>query len=295
MKVLIACEFSGIVRDAFILRGHDAISCDLLPSERPGPHIQGDVIELLQALKIIQNHTVKNPCAKQTTVAVVIKEGNFWVGDNGCNNPQNTCPRSDYPTGHGYEMCHTICDQEHHAEINACLNARQNTEGANLYLAGHTYICDDCLEFMKFCGIQKSYIVPLGFDMMIAFPPCTHLAVSGARWFKAKQAEQAEALLFVRRLMDVNIERICIENPISIISSHIRKPDQIIQPWLFGHGETKATCLWLKNLPLVQPTNIVDGREHRIHKMPPSEYRSRERSRTYTGIAEAMAVQWGSL
>jgi len=181
MNVLIACEFSGIVREAFKAKGHDALSCDLLPSEIPGNHYQGDVRDII---------------------------------DN-------------------------------------------------------------------------------GFDLMIAHPPCTHLAVSGARWFKDKKVEQKEALDFVRFLMDANIPKIAIENPISIISSHIRKPDQIIQPWQFGHGETKKTCLWLKNLPLLQPTNIVDGRKDRIHKLPPSETRWKERSRTYKGIAQAMADQWG--
>lgn len=132
------------------------------------------------------------------------------------------------------------------------------------------------------------------FDLAICHPPCTHLAVSGARWFKDKKNEQAEALDFVRFLMDLPIPKIAIENPISIISSKIRKPDQIIQPWQFGHGETKSTCLWLKNLPQLQPTDIVDGREARIHKMAPSPDRWKERSRTYKGVAEAMATQWGS-
>jgi hypothetical protein len=181
MKVLVACEFSGIVRDAFIARGHGAMSCDLLPSESPGPHYQGDVRDILY---------------------------------------------------------------------------------------------DD-------------------FDLMIAHPPCTHLAVSGARWFNDKIEEQKEALEFVRLLMNAPINKICIENPISIISSKIRRPDQIIQPWQFGHGETKATCLWLKNLPKLEPTDIVDGRENRIHKMPRSEERWKNRSRTYGGIAAAMATQWG--
>lgn len=130
-------------------------------------------------------------------------------------------------------------------------------------------------------------------DLMIAHPPCTHLAVSGARWFKDKKLEQAQALEFVRALLNAPIEKIALENPISIISSKVRKPDQIIQPWQFGHGETKATCLWLKNLPKLEPTNIVEGRETRIHKMPPSEDRARLRSITYQGIAEAMADQWG--
>jgi hypothetical protein len=132
-------------------------------------------------------------------------------------------------------------------------------------------------------------------DLGIFHPPCTHLAVSGARWFKDKKVEQAEALEFVRLLLNAPIERIALENPISIISSHIRKPDQIIQPWQFGHGETKATCLWLKNLPKLRPTNIVEGREQRIWKMPPGENRWKERSRTFEGIAQAMANQWGNL
>jgi site-specific DNA-cytosine methylase len=181
MKILIACEFSGIVRDAFIAKGHDAISCDLLPTEKPGPHFQGDVFDII-------------------------------------NN---------------------------------------------------------------------------GFDMMICHPPCTHLAVSGARWFKDKIKEQEEALEFVRLLMNAPIEMICLENPISIISTRIRKPDQIIQPWMFGHGETKATCLWLKNLPILQPTNIVEGREQRIWKLTPGPNRWKDRSRTMEGIAAAMAEQWG--
>lgn len=130
------------------------------------------------------------------------------------------------------------------------------------------------------------------FDLAICHPPCTHLAVSGARWFKDKQEEQKEALEFVRWLMELPIERIAIENPISIISSKIRKPDQIIQPWQFGHGETKATCLWLKNLPLLQPTNIVEGREAKVHRMSPGPDRWKERSRTYKGIGEAFADQW---
>ena len=180
MRILIACEYSGTVRDAFRARGHDAMSCDLLPTERPGPHYQGSVVDIL----------------------------------------------------------------------------------------------DD------------------GWDMMIAHPPCTHLAVSGARWWKDKRAEQAEALDFVRDLMAAPIPRIAIENPVSIISTAIRKPDQIVQPWQFGHGETKATCLWLKGLPKLVPTDIVDGREARIHKMSPSPDRWKERSRTYQGIADAMAAQW---
>lgn len=180
MNIIVACEFSGIVRDAFTERGHNAISCDFLPTERPGPHIMDDIrnVDLSQ------------------------------------------------------------------------------------------------------------------FDLMIAHPPCTYLAVSGARWFKYRQQEQLEALEFVKYLLNAPVERIALENPISVISTKVRKPDQIIQPWQFGHGETKATCLWLKNLPPLVPTDIVDGRQPRIHHMSPGPTRSRDRSRTYEGIAKAMADQW---
>lgn len=204
MRVLVACEFSGVVREAFRARGHDAWSCDLLPAEDGSEyHIQGDAITAVHGTPI--------------------KYG--WAP---------------------------------HVGLFATNSSRP-------------------------------------WDMMICHPPCTHLAVSGARWFKEKQAEQAEALEFVRKLMDAPIPRIALENPISIISSRIRKPDQIIQPWQFGHGETKATCLWLKNLPKLVPTNIVDGRTPRVHYASPGPDRWKERSRTMKGIAEAMAEQWGSL
>ena len=157
-------------------------------------------------------------------------------------------------------------------------------DGSEYHINGNVLgVLDDC--FNEY-GRQ--------WDLMIAHPPCTHLAVSGSRWFKDKVKEQAEALEFVRDLMEAPIEHIAIENPISVISSKIRKPDQIIQPWQFGHGETKATCLWLKNLPKLVPTNIVEGREARVHRMPPGPDRWKERSRTFHGIAEAMAQQWGN-
>ena len=130
---------------------------------------------------------------------------------------------------------------------------------------------------------------------MIAFPPCTHLASSGARWFADKKDKQVIALNFVRRLLDAPIYKIALENPIGVISSQIRKPDQIIQPWQFGHGETKATCLWLKELPKLVPTNIVEGRCARVHLEPPGPDRWKNRSRTFQGIADAMADQWGNL
>jgi site-specific DNA-cytosine methylase len=134
-----------------------------------------------------------------------------------------------------------------------------------------------------------------GWDLMIAHPPCTHLASSGARWFKEKQAEQAKAVMFVKWLDSASIKRIAIENPVGVLSTQFRKPDQIIQPWMFGHGETKATCLWLKGLPLLKPTKIVEGRTPRVHFASPGPDRWKERSRTLLGIAEAMAEQWGSL
>jgi hypothetical protein len=132
-------------------------------------------------------------------------------------------------------------------------------------------------------------------DLMIAHPPCTHLATSGARHFHRKRQEQEQALDFVRLLMAAPIPRWCIENPVSVISTAIAPPSQIIQPWQFGHGETKTTCLWLRNLPRLRPTNCVDGREGRVWLMPPSPDRWRERSRTYEGVADAMAEQWGAL
>lgn len=181
MKVLVACEFSGRVRDAFTLRGHDATSCDLIESETPGKHYQGDVFDIINS----------------------------------------------------------------------------------------------------------------GWDLMIAHPPCTNLAVSGARWWKDKHNEQQEDISFFSRLYFADIPKIAIENPVGIMSKVLRKPDQYIQPWQFGHGETKKTGLWLQNLPTLEPTNVVDGREPVVHYMSPGPDRWKNRSRTYQGIADAMAEQWG--
>lgn len=186
MNVLVACEFSGVVRRAFRKRGHNAWSCDLLPSDDNSEyHIQDDV---------------------------------------------------------------------------------------RLHL----------------------HRIDFQYDLIIAHPPCTHLAVSGARYFKEKKADgrQQRAIDFFMYFW-IHAKKVCVENPVSIMSTHFRKPDQIIQPWQFGHGETKATCLWLKGLPKLKPTNIVSGREQRIHKMPPSKDRWKLRSITYQGIADAMAEQWG--
>ena len=164
---------------------------------------------------------------------------------------------------------------------------------------GHEAFSCDILEcsggYPEF-HIQRNLfdVINEDWDMIIAFPPCTDLAVSGARWFKEKIADgrQQRSIDFFMKIANSNCRRIAIENPIGIMSSHYRKPDQIIQPWQFGHGETKATCLWLKGLPLLEPTNIVEGREQRIWKMPPGPDRAKLRSKTYTGIARAMAKQW---
>jgi len=140
-------------------------------------------------------------------------------------------------------------------------------------------------------------ILNQNWDAIIAFPPCTDLCVSGARWFAEKRADgrQQCAINFFMAIANADCHKICIENPIGIMSTHYRKPSQIIQPWQFGHGETKATCLWLKGLPNLEPTDIVDGRDDRIHKMGPSIDRSQKRSETYQGIADAMAGQWGCI
>ena len=190
MNILIACEYSGTVRDAFIRKGHNAISCDLLPSDSGGQHITGDVLDLLDG----------------------------------------------------------------------------------------------------------------GWDMMIAFPPCTHLAVSGARWFPEKRADgrQQEGIDFFMDMINAPIERIAVENPVGIMSTHYRKPEQIVQPWMFGHMEIKSTCLWLKNLPELEPTDDVHeammelpkNKRERFHYLPPSKDRWKIRSKTFQGIADAMADQW---
>jgi len=182
MKILVACEYSGVVRDAFIAAGHDALSCDLLPTDSPGPHYQGDVRDVL------------------------------------------------------YE----------------------------------------------------------DWDLIIAHPPCDHLSSSGARWFeeKRKDGRQQAAIEFFMMFTKLQCQW-AVENPVGIMSTIYRKPDQIIQPWQYGHGETKATCLWLNRLQKLTPTNIVNGREQRVWKMTPGPNRAKLRSRTYQGVAEAMAATWG--
>lgn len=167
-------------------------------------------------------------------------------------------------------------------------------------LLGHeAYSCDilPCSGGLPEYHLECDSIPPMDWDLIIAFPPCTHLASSGARWFKEKRADgrQQAAIDFFMSIVNHPCKRIAVENPIGIMSTWYRKPDQIIQPWQFGHGETKATCLWLKGLPNLTPVNIVEGREQRVWKMSPSPERSRLRSKTYTGIAEAMAKQWGCL
>jgi hypothetical protein len=166
---------------------------------------------------------------------------------------------------------------------------------------GHeAYSCDilPCSGGYPEWHIQGDVLEQLdkGWNMMIAFPPCTHLASSGARWFKEKQEDgrQQDAIGFFMKLVNASIDKIAIENPIGIMSTAFRKPDQIIQPWMFGHGETKATCIWLKGLPLLKSTNIVEGRENKIWRMPPSPDRGKLRSKTYPGIAKALAVQYSA-
>lgn len=189
LKVAVLCEYSGIVRDAFIRAGHDALSYDILPTESTesyGKHICCDIMDI---------------------------ERDTWSR----------------------------------------------------------------------------------YDLIIAHPPCTHLSVSGARWFKDKKKDQKEAIEFFMYIWNLPVKKMCIENPVGIMSTHFRKPDQYIQPWQFGHGETKKTGLWLRGLPLLKPSNIVEGRENRIHMMSPGPNRGKERSRFYIGIAEAMAKQWGNI
>lgn len=162
------------------------------------------------------------------------------------------------------------------------------------------HIKEDVLRILNGeCGFTTqngdNWIFPCKWDLIIAFPPCTHLAVSGARYFeqKRKDGRQQQGIDFFMEFTKADCEKIAIENPIGIMSTNYKRPDQIIQPWMFGHGETKATCLWLKNLPKLEPTNIVDGREQRIWRMPPGPERAKERSKTFPGIARAMAEQWG--
>lgn len=199
MMVLVACEFSGTVRDAFAARGHDAWSCDLLPSDKPGKHFQGDI---------------------------------------------------------------------------------------------------------------REFVLGREFDLMIAHPPCTFLTVAANKWMKpeyeskypTRKQDREDAIAFFMWLWNLPIEKICIENPIGVMSTRFRKPDQVVQPWMFGHPETKATCFWLKGLPKLIPTHMKsdmfadkepEGREQRLHKLPPGPDRWKERSKTFQGIANAFADQWG--
>lgn len=167
---------------------------------------------------------------------------------------------------------------------------------------GHeAYSCDlqDCSggHYEWHLKVDALEMLKMRWDLIIAHPPCTDLAVSGARWFKEKQADgrQERSIKFFMKFINADCPRIAVENPVSIMSRIYRKPDQIIQPWMFGHGEVKTTCLWLKGLPLLRPTNIVEGREQKCWKMGPSPERSKNRSKTYKGIAQAMADQWGYL
>lgn len=258
MRVLVACEYSGAVRDAFHERGHYARSCDLLPTE--------------------SHHRVR-----------FRDEFGCWKHrrfNRGCED----CEFGE-PFCHLHQMdafeCPCLGPTEDEVEYETC-------ERGARHLTGDLF------------GINPRELE--SYDLLIAHPPCTHLAVSGARWLtrhfvkkgdggywhdpSEKLRLQTEAVDFVKRIWALPIRLKCLENPISRLSTLWMKPTQIIQPWMFGHGETKATCLWLDGIPALKPTQIVSGRESRIHKLPPSPDRWKERSRTYAGVASAMAEQW---
>lgn len=249
MRVLVACEFSGAVRDAFAALGHDALSCDLLPGETPGRHYQGDVRHLLDGWEPVRFQSECDP------------DGDGWC-----------------------------CLTESDPSDCRCLGPTQD---------GIEYLERDGVLFGR--PIDHPH-----WDLMIAHPPCTFLSVSGLHWNarrpeRAKQTE--EALAFVQLLLDAPIARIALENPIGAISSRIRKPDQIVQPWQFGHDASKATCLWLKGLPPLTHTDVLPGgkQARRANQTPsgqnnlgPSPDRWKLRSLTYPGIARAFAQQWGA-
>lgn len=253
MRVLIACEESGTVRDAFTAHGWHAVSCDLLPSGTPGIHYQGDVTHILEGWEPVQFQADCDP------------EGDGW------------CQTIDGDP----DRCHCI---------------------------GPTH---DGMEYREVDGVMLGR--PLKrphWDLMIGHPPCTYLSVSGLHWngrVPGRTEKTEAAIEFVRTLMNAPIKRIAIENPVSCISTRIRKPDQTVQPYHFGHDASKATCLWLKNLPPLRPTKFVEPRivngkqrwanqtDSGQNKLGPSPTRAMERSKTYEGLAEAMAAQWGSL
>lgn len=250
MRVLIACEYSGTVRDAFASLGHEAWSCDLLPTDAPGLHYQGDVRNLLEG----------------------------WV-----------------PVRHQCE-----CDPEGDG---VCM-----LSGADTSLCPCLGPCQDGIEYRETeQGLFGRPAASPQWDLMVAHPPCTYLCSSGLHWNTRRPERAAEtesALDFVRLLLAAPISRIALENPIGCISTRIRKPDQTIQPWQFGHPESKATCLWLKGLPPLVPTNILplpeSGRwanqtPSGQNKLPPSADRWKIRSATYPGIAKSMAIQWGGI
>jgi len=246
MRVLVACEFSGTVRDAFAKRGHQAMSCDLRASETPGLHYCGDVRDVLDGWMPV---SFSRECDPQ--------------GDGHCR----------------------ISD----CDVSACQCVGPTQDG---------------IEYRETeNGLFGRPEETPSWDILIAHPPCTHIAISGARWFAEKKVLQEEALSFVQMLMDAPVKRIAIENPVSIINSRIRKPDQIIQPWWFGHEARKSTCLWLKGLRKLRPTAVVDegaifttssGKKipEWYSKIPRSQ-RSEVRSQTFQGVADAMALQWG--
>jgi len=250
-RVLVACEFSGTVRDAFARRGWEAWSCDLLPTQSPGLHFQGDVRNILEGWTPVR---FQGECDPEGDCGECLVSGLF-TGDCQCYGP----------TQDGIE----------YVERDGVLWGRPEDRPH--------------------------------WDLMIAHPPCTYLCSSGLHWNKrvsGRQQETDRALDFVRELLNAPIEKIALENPVGCISTKIRKPDQTIQPWQFGHPESKGTCLWFKDLPLLKPTNVLpmpaSGRWDNQtpsgqNKLGPSSNRWAIRSKTYSGIAEAMAEQWGAI
>ena len=246
MRVLVACEFSGTVRDAFTALGHDAWSCDLLPTDSPGLHYQGDVLDLLEGWTPVRFSRECDP-----------------EGDDYCQNTQQDCGECKCygPTQDGIE----------YTEKNGVLLGRPED---------HPH-----------------------WDLMIAHPPCTYLASSGLHWngrIPGRSQLTTDSLTFVAQLLNAPIEKIALENPIGRINTAIRKPDQIVQPWMFGEDASKSTCLWLKNLPKLEPTNVIKKERYGNqtpsgqNKLGPSPDRWKIRSKTYQGIADAIAAQWGT-
>jgi len=255
VRVLIACEFSGVVREAFRARGHEAWSCDLLPTELPGLHYTGDVRDILDGWMPVQFQSACDP------------HGDGWCSVT--DGDPNECP-----------------------------------------CPGPT---DDRMEYRETAaGLFARPVARPGWDLMVAHPPCTYLTLAGLHWnnrIPGRREKTDESLRFVRDLLAAPVPKIALENPVGCISTHICKPDQIVQPWQFGHPESKQTCFWLRGLPKLQPTEVLEPTRFQLNGRPrwdnqtptgqnrlgPSPDRWKKRSKTCQGIADAMAEQWGAL